>query len=89
MKVIQVISSNIPVLQTGLRRWGAMELIQSEYQRCLRNLGVECEIKWLNEVPTDENVIAHIHVSNLCLEAKERGIPYIYSNHDHSSFLSR
>ena len=86
MKVIQVISSNIPVLQTGLRRWGAMELIQSEYQRCLRNLGVECEIKWLNEVPTDENVIAHIHVSNLCLEAKERGIPYIYSNHDHSSF---
>ena len=86
MKVIQVISSNIPVLETGKRTWGAMELIQSEYQRCLKNLGVECEIKWLNEVPNDENVIAHIHVSNLCLEAKRMGIPYIYSNHDHSSF---
>jgi glycosyltransferase involved in cell wall biosynthesis len=86
MKVIQVVSSNIPILKTGLRQWGAVELIQSEYQRCLRNLGVECEIKWLNEVPTNENVLAHIHVSNLCLEAKERGIPYIYSNHDHSSF---
>ena len=86
MKVIQVISSNIPVLETGLRKWGAMELIQSEYQKHLIKQGIECEIKWLNEVPTNENVIAHIHVSNLCLEAKERGIPYIYSNHDHSSF---
>jgi glycosyltransferase involved in cell wall biosynthesis len=85
MKVIQVISGHIPIENTGQRRWGAVELIQSEYQNGLRNLGVECEIKWLNEVPTDESVIAHIHVANLCLEAQKMGIPYIYSNHDHTS----
>ena len=85
MKVIQVISGHIPIENTGQRRWGAVELIQSEYQNVLRNLGVECEIKWLNEVPTDESVIAHIHVANLCLEAQKMGIPYIYSNHDHTS----
>jgi glycosyltransferase involved in cell wall biosynthesis len=85
MKVIQVISGHIPIENTGNRRWGAVELIQSEYQNGLRNLGVECEIKWLNEVPTDKNVIAHIHVANLCIEAQKMGIPYIYSNHDHTS----
>lgn len=85
MKVIQVISGHIPIENTGKRKWGAVELIQSEYQKGLRNLGVECEIKWLNEVRIDENAIAHIHVANLCLEAQKMGIPYIYSNHDHTS----
>jgi glycosyltransferase involved in cell wall biosynthesis len=86
MKVIQVISSNIPIEQTGNRRWGALELIQSEYQKGLIKKGVECEIKWLNEVKVDANTIVHIHVANLCIEAKKLGIPYIYSNHDHTSF---
>lgn len=86
MKVIQVISSNIPIEETGKRRWGALELIQSEYQKHLRLMDIDCEIKWLDEVVPDENTVVHIHVANLCLEAKKRGIPYIYSNHDHSSF---
>lgn len=85
MKVIQVVSSNIPIYDTGKRRWGAVELIQSEYQKHLRKNGIECEIKWLNEVQPDENTIVHIHVANLCLEAKKMGIPYIFSNHDHTS----
>lgn len=85
MKVIQVISSNIPILETGQRRWGAVELIQSEYQKHLRAMGIECEIQWLNDVVPDENTVVHIHVANLCLEAKKRGIPYIFSNHDHTS----
>lgn len=85
MKVIQVVSSNIPIHNTGERRWGAVELIQSEYQKHLIKNGIECEIKWLNEVEPDENTIAHIHVANLCLEAQKRGIPYIFSNHDHTS----
>jgi len=86
MKVIQVVSSNIPIKETGQRNWGALELIQSEYKKHLIEQGINCEIKWLNEVQPDADTVVHIHVSNLCLEAKERGIPYIYSNHDHSSF---
>lgn len=85
MKVVQVISGNLPIQDTGERRWGAVELIQREYQKHLIKLGVECEIKWLNEVEIDGNTIVHIHVANLCIEAKKRGIPYIYSNHDHTS----
>jgi len=85
MKVIQVVSSNIPIEQTGKRRWGALELIQGEYQKHLVKMGIPCEIKWLNEVEYDKNTIVHIHVADLCLEAQKRGIPYIYSNHDHTS----
>ena len=85
MKVVQVISSNIPIEETGKRRWGALELIQSEYQKHLRLMGIDCEIKWLNDIVPDKDTIVHIHVANLCLEAKKRGIPYIYSNHDHTS----
>lgn len=85
MKIIQVVSSNIPIEQTGKRRWGALELIQGEYQKHLINMGVTCEIRWLNEVEYDKDTIVHIHVANLCLEAQKRGIPYIYSNHDHTS----
>ena len=85
MKVIQVISGHIPILETGMRTWGAVELIQSEYQKWLRYQGINCEIKWLNEVQPDSDTVVHIHVANLCLEAKKMGIPYIYSNHDHTS----
>jgi hypothetical protein len=82
MKVIQVISGHIPIENTGNRRWGAVELIQSEYQNGLRNLGVECEIKWLNgngelitATSTDEtinlesDIITNIVVYNIA-EAK-------------------
>lgn len=85
MKVVQVISSNLPIEETGKRRWGAVELIQSEYQKRLNALGIPCEFRWLNEVEYDKYTIVHIHVANLCLEAQKMGIPYIYSNHDHTS----
>lgn len=85
MKVIQVVSGHIPIEKTGNRKWGAVELIQSEYQKHLKDQGINCEIKWLNEVEPNSNTVVHIHVANLCMEAKERGIPYIYSNHDHTS----
>lgn len=85
MKVIQVISGNLPIEETGKRRWGAVELIQSEYQKKLQAIGIDCQIKWLNDVVPDKDTVVQIHVANLCLEARDRGIPYIYSNHDHTS----
>jgi glycosyltransferase involved in cell wall biosynthesis len=85
MKVVQVISGYLPIEDTGKRRWGAVELIQSEYKKHLNKNGIDCEIKWLNDVNLSENPIVHIHVANLCIEAQKRGIPYIYSNHDHTS----
>lgn len=86
MRICQVISSNIPVLPTGKRRWGALELIMDEYAKHLRSMGHIVDLKYLNDINPKEYDIIHIHVANLCLMAKKMGIPYIYSNHDHTSF---
>lgn len=87
MKICQVISSNMPILPTGVRGWGATELITDEYTKNLRKLGNQVDIKYLNEIKSGEYDIVHIHVANLCLEAKKRGIPYVYSTHDHHSYF--
>ena len=86
MKICQVISSNIPIKPTGERGWGALELIMDEYSKNLRVLGHEVDIKYLNEITVGEYDIVHIHVANLAVEAAKRGLPYIYSTHDHHSF---
>ena len=86
MRIAQVISSSIPILPTGERGWGAVELIMDEYTKGLRKLGHEVDLTWLDSVEPDKYDIVHIHVANLCLEAAKRGIEYIYSSHDHHSY---
>jgi len=86
MRVCQVISSNLPILPTGIRGWGATELIMDEYSKHLRNLGCIVDFKYLNDVRNEDYDIIHIHVANLAVEAKNRGLSYIYSNHDHTSY---
>lgn len=86
MRICQVISSNIPILPTGVRGWGATELILDEYTKNLKALGHEVDLKYLNDVQPNQYDIVHIHVANLCLMAHERGIEYVYSTHDHHSY---
>jgi len=87
MRICQVISSNMPILPTGERGWGATELITDEYAKNLRALGHHVDVRYLNEVRKEDYDIVHIHVAKLCLEAEARGIPYVYSTHDHHSFF--
>lgn len=86
MKICQVISSNLPILPPGERRWGATELITYEYVKYLRILGHDVDLLYLNDVIPENYDVIHIHVANLCLEAASRGIPYVYSTHDHHSY---
>lgn len=80
MKIKHVTPGVIPIPPNG---WGAVEKIIWEYHRNLLDLGYESEIKYLNEVDYKPGDIVHIHIANLALEAYERGIPYIFSLHDH------
>lgn len=90
MKIVQVISGHLPLDPTENRRWGAMETVMIEYQKKLTDLGHEVSFKYLNDVVVGEQDIVHLHVANLCIEAQKKGIPYIYSNHDHTScYLGR
>ena len=84
MKIIQVNLGLLPIPPNG---WGAVEKIIWDYYQLLNNKGLDCQIKYLNEIKYSDDTIVHVHVANLANECHKRGIPYIFSLHDHHSYL--
>lgn len=80
MKICQVATGMIPIPNN---RWGAVEKVIGHYQKQLRKDFQVVDVKYLNDVKPNEYDIVHIHMANLCLEAKKRGIKYVFSIHDH------
>lgn len=80
MKVCQVVTGLIPIPNN---RWGATEKVIWNYKIALEKLGAECDVLYLNDVESSKYDIVHIHMANLAIEAKKRGIPYVFSIHDH------
>ena len=66
--------------------WGAIEKVIWNYNLSFQKIGHDCQIKYLNDVDPKDTDVVHIHVANLAIEAKKRGIPYIFSLHDHHVF---
>ena len=83
MRIAQITPGNIPIPPNG---WGAVEKIIWEYTKVLRNLGHHVEILYTDDVKRGEWDVVHVHMANLALLLKERGIPYVYSHHDHHAF---
>ena len=83
MKITQVTPGLIEIPPKG---WGAIEKIIWNYNLSLTNLSNQVEIKYLNDADLSSDII-HIHVANLAIEAHERGIPYVFSLHDHHVVL--
>lgn len=84
MKIINITPGLLPIPPNG---WGAVEKIIWDYHLQLQKLGVQSHIKYLNEVEYDESSIVHVHVANLANQLHEKGIPYIFSIHDHHAYL--
>jgi autotransporter strand-loop-strand O-heptosyltransferase len=84
MKIINVTPGLIPIPPNG---WGAVEKIIWEFHNNLMALGHDSHITYLDDIPSDADIV-HIHVANLALMAKERGIPYYFTMHDHHSYLN-
>ena len=80
MKITQVTPGIISIPPNG---WGAIEKVIWNYKFALENFGHICDIKYLDDVDVNNTDIVHIHVANLAIDAKNRGIPYIFSLHDH------
>ena len=83
MRICQLQTGMIPIKPIGEMGWGAVEKIIREYKSSFEQLGHSVDIKYLNDIRPMEYDIVHIHMANLCLEAKSRNIPYIFSLHDH------
>lgn len=82
IKVVQVATGMIQIPPNG---WGAVERIIWAYKNKLELMGNQVEIKFVNQVEKEENTIVHTHIANLALECRDRGIPYVFSLHDHHS----
>lgn len=82
MNITQITPGIISVPPNG---WGATERIIWEYKIALEKIGHTCDVKFLNDVTTTD--IVHIHIANLAIEASKRGIPYIFTLHDHHVVL--
>ena len=80
MKIVQVATGLISIPPNG---WGAVERIIWEYASNLQLMDIDVEIKNWNEVVYEDNTIVHCHMANTALDMRDKGIPYIYSLHDH------
>lgn len=83
MKIINVTPGLIPIPPNG---WGAVEKIIWEFHNNLLVLGHDSHIAYLDDVPSDADIV-HIHVANLALLARDRGIRYYFTCHDHHAYL--
>lgn len=83
MRICQVATGMIPIKPVGQMGWGAVEKITREYHECLSSMGHDVDIKFINDVAPGEYDVVHVHMGNLALELKRRGIPYVFSLHDH------
>jgi len=84
MKIININPGLISIPPNG---WGAVEKIIWDYHLELNKLNVQNEILYLNDVKYDDSMVVHVHVANLAIMCYERGIPYIFSIHDHHAYL--
>jgi glycosyltransferase involved in cell wall biosynthesis len=80
MNIVQIATGLIPIPPNG---WGAVERIVWMYKNRLERLGHHVDIQYINQVQKMEGQIVHAHLANLALECRDKGIPYIYSLHDH------
>jgi glycosyltransferase involved in cell wall biosynthesis len=80
MKIVQVATGLISIPPNG---WGAVERIIWEYASNLQLMDVDVEIKNWNHVTREENTLVHCHMANTAIDMRDKGIPYIYSLHDH------
>ncbi len=84
MRIVNVTPGLLPIPPNG---WGAVEKIIWENHQNLLALGHDAKILYTNDVKKEDWDIVHVHVANLANLLAERGIPYIFTFHDHHAFL--
>lgn len=80
MRIVHVATGLITIPPNG---WGAVERLTWEYKQSLEKLGDVVDIKYMNELEKWPDTIIHTHLANQALYCRDKGIPYVYSLHDH------
>ena len=84
MRIVNVTPGLLPIPPNG---WGAVEKIIWEIHQNLLALGHDAKILYADEIKKDDFDIVHVHVANLANLLHSRGIPYVFTLHDHHAYL--
>lgn len=84
MRIAQINPGLLTIPPNG---WGAVEKIIWYFKINLEKLGHTVDVKYINEIVPNDYDIVHVHMWNHALEMKEKGIPYIFTFHDHHAFI--
>lgn len=68
-------------------KWGAVEKIIWYYKIESEKKGHEVHIRYINEINRGDYDIVHVHMWNHAFEMYEKGIPYIFTCHDHHAYV--
>ena len=84
MKICQVNPGLISIPPNG---WGAVEKIIWNYKLGLEKLGHTVDIRFPDEIEPSQYDAVHVHVANQALMLRDKKIPYIFTMHDHHSYV--
>lgn len=83
MRIAQINPGLLTIPPNG---WGAVEKIIWYYKINLEKLGHVVDVRYINEIQPGDYDIVHVHMWNHALEMRDKGIPYIFTFHDHHAF---
>lgn len=68
-------------------KWGAVEKIIWYYKLESEKKGHEVHVKYINEINQGDYDVVHVHMWNHAFEMYEKGIPYVFTCHDHHAYV--
>jgi len=80
MEILQIHPGMLPIPPIG---WGATEKVIWNYKLQLDKKGHPTKIEYLDYIIPYKVNFTHFHMANLALQGHSRGIPYVFSLHDH------
>jgi autotransporter strand-loop-strand O-heptosyltransferase len=83
MKIAQINPGHMTIPPDS---WGAVEKIIWYYKLESEKKGHEVHIRYINEVQRGEFDVVHVHMWNHAFEMYEKGIPYVFTCHDHHAY---
>ena len=84
MKIAQINPGLISIPPNG---WGAIEKIIWNYKLSLEKRGHSVDILYPDGAIAGKHDVVHAHVANQALMLAARGIPYIFTMHDHHAHV--
>lgn len=84
MRIAQINPGHMPIPPD---KWGAVEKIIWYYKLESEKKGHQVDIKYIDQIQKGDYDIVHVHMGNHAMELYSKGIPYVFTFHDHHAYI--